>query len=403
MAVGRDYLQEVQKFTSSQYWYSGWRITAGVMVPLLVFILTGWLAVAVPFLWGALFVSLTDTPGPIHHRRNGMIAAILLNTSVVLLTTITKEYQALLVIQIVVLGFFLTMLGIYGGRAGAVGTLALVVMLLNLLSINEEYNTLQGSLLIGAGGCWYMLFSMMLHGIRPYRPAEQALGEHLIAIAGYIRARATFYREGADLTQCFHRVMKEQSEVREIQTQTQELLFATRRFVGDASPRSRALMMIFLDSLDLFEETMYSYRDYDDIQKSLDTSGLLNKYYGLILELAAGVEYIGIAIQGGTLTCFYLNGVARSCSALFVGRAVRKSHRYAGAHPPQAQWNDCGNPPQHKRCLTHNDHKRISGAARHPDSGPGIFSDDAWYLRRPRGCSGNTCPRRHASEFIVHQ
>lgn len=300
MAVGRDYLQEVQKFTSSQYWYSGWRITAGVMVPLLVFILTGWLAVAVPFLWGALFVSLTDTPGPIHHRRNGMIAAILLNTSVVLLTTITKEYQALLVIQIVVLGFFLTMLGIYGGRAGAVGTLALVVMLLNLLSINEEYNTLQGSLLIGAGGCWYMLFSMMLHGIRPYRPAEQALGEHLIAIAGYIRARATFYREGADLTQCFHRVMKEQSEVREIQTQTQELLFATRRFVGDASPRSRALMMIFLDSLDLFEETMYSYRDYDDIQKSLDTSGLLNKYYGLILELAAGVEYIGIAIQGGT-------------------------------------------------------------------------------------------------------
>jgi uncharacterized membrane protein YccC len=299
MSVGRDYLQEVQKFTSSQYWYSGLRITAGVMVPLLVFILTGKLAIAVPFLWGALFVSLTDTPGPIHHRRNGMAAAIILNTGVVLLTSFTKDYQALLVIQILVLGFLLTMTAIYGGRAGAVGTLALIVMLLNLLSSHDEYNTLTGSMMIAAGGGWYMLFSLLLHGIRPYRPVEQALGEHLIAISHYIKARAAFYREGADLSRCFNRVMTEQSEVRKIQQQTQELLFKTRRFVGDASPRSRSLMMIYLDSLDLFEETMYAYQNYSQLHKYAEDGDLLNRYYGLILELAAGVEYIGITVQMG--------------------------------------------------------------------------------------------------------
>ena len=300
MTVRKDYLQEVQKFTSSQYWYSGWRITAGVMVPLLVFILKGWLSIAIPFLWGALFVSLTDTPGPIHHRRNGMLAAIALNTSVVLLTSITKEYQVLLISQIIVLGFLLTMMAVYGARAGAVGSLALVVMLLNLLSINKEYNTLQGSLLIGAGGAWYMLFSLLLHGIRPYRPVEQALGEHLIAIADYVRARAGFYREGADLSQCFHRVMKEQSAVRQIQTQTQDLLFKTRKLVGDASPRSRTLMMIYLDSLDLFEQTMYSYQNYEALHAALANTGLLNRYYGLILEVAAALEYIGITVQMGS-------------------------------------------------------------------------------------------------------
>jgi uncharacterized membrane protein YccC len=299
MTAGKDYLKEVQKFVSSQYWYSGLRITAGVMVPLLVFILTGWLTVAVPFLWGALFVSLTDTPGPVHHRRNGMIAAILLNTAVVLLTTLTKEYQVLLISQIVVLGFLLTMLAVYGSRAGAVGTLALVVMLLNLLSIDREYNTIQGSLLIGAGGAWYMAFSLLLHGIRPYRAVEQALGEHLTAIADYVRARGGLYREDADLAQAFHRVMKEQSHVRTIQLQTEELLFKTRRFVGDASPRSRTLMMIYLDSLDLFEQTMYSYQNYDHLHKQFGSSGLLNRYYGLILEMAAGLEYIGISVQMG--------------------------------------------------------------------------------------------------------
>lgn len=299
MTVGKDYFQEVQKFISSQYWYSGLTITAGVVVPLMAFIATDLLPVTVPFLWGALFVSLTDTPGPIHHRRNGMLAAILLNTFVVLLTSLTKEYQGLLVIQIIVLGFFLSMTGIYGARAGAVGTLALVIMLLNLLSINNQYNTLKGSMLIAAGGTWYMLFSLLLYRIRPYRPVEQALGEHLIAIADYIRARAAFYREGTDLGACFNRVMKEQSAVHLIQLQTQELLFKTRRLVADASPKSRSLMMIYLDSLDLFEQTMFAYQDYDQLHKHLGDTGLLNRYYGLILELAAGLEYIGINVQQG--------------------------------------------------------------------------------------------------------
>lgn len=299
MPLRKDYLQEVQKFTSSQHWYSGWRITAGVMVPVVVFILTGWLSFAVPFLWGALFVSLTDTPGPVHHRQNGMLAAIVVNTVVVLLTTVTKDYQFLLIAQIIVLGFFLSMFAVYGSRAGAVGTLALVVMLLNLLSFHQEFNTLQATLLIAGGGCWYMAFSMLLHGIRPYRPVEQALGEHLISIADYIRARAGFYREGADLAQCFHRVMKEQSDVRTIQDQTQSLLFQTRRLVGDASPRSRSLMMIYLDSLDLFEQSMYAYQDYERLHTTLGASGLLSRYYGLILELAAGLEYVGIVVQMG--------------------------------------------------------------------------------------------------------
>ena len=300
MTVRKDYIQEVQKFVTSQYWYSGFRITAGVMVPVIAFILAGQLRVAVPFLWGALFVSLTDTPGPIHHRRNGMIAAIILNTLVVLLTAFTREYHALLVSQIILLGFILSMTGVYGARAGAVGTLALVVMLLNLLSIHQEYNAVQGSALIAGGGLWYMLFSLLLYRIRPYRPVEQALGEHLIAISDYIRARAAFYRDGANLAGCFNRVMKEQSAVRTIQSQTQELLFKTRRFVADSSPKSRNLMMIYLDSLDLFEQTMYSYYDYEKLHKNIGDTGLLNRYYGLIHQLAAAIEYVGITIQMGS-------------------------------------------------------------------------------------------------------
>jgi uncharacterized membrane protein YccC len=299
MASRIDYLREIQKFTTSQYLNSGLRITAGVMIPLLVLVKAGWLSVAIPFLWGALFVSLTDTPGPIHHRRNGMMVAIVLNAASVLLTGWTKEYQVLLLFQLVVFGFFLSLAGIYGARAGAVGSLALVITLLNLLSLREEHNHFMDSALIAAGGTWYMGFSLILYRLQPYRPVEQGLGENLIAIANYIRARATFYKEGADLESCFNRVMEEQSSVLKIQEQLQELLFKTRKFVSDASPKSRSMMMIYLDSLDLFEQTMHSYQDYEILLRALRGNLLLTQFYGLILQVAAELEHIGISIQTG--------------------------------------------------------------------------------------------------------
>lgn len=299
MKAGQDYLREGQKFITSQYWNSGIRITAGVMVPLLVLVQYNWLTIGIPFLWGALFVSLTDTPGPIHHRRNGMIAAILLNTIVVLITALTKEYQVLLVLQIVAGAFLLSMAGIYGARAGAVGVLGLIVMLLNLLSIREEHNLYLDSLLVCSGGLWYMMFSLLLYRLRPYRVVEQALGEHLISIADYIKARGSFYKDGADLPSCFNRLMEAQSAVQKIQNQTQELLFKTRKFVADASPKSRSSMMIYLDSLDLFEETMYSYQDYSMLHQTLGKTNMLSRFYGVVLLLAAELEHVGMGVQAG--------------------------------------------------------------------------------------------------------
>src|SRR5688500_19741399 len=117
MRSGIGYPKEIQKLTTSQYWYSGVRITTGVLIPLLIMVHEGWLSVGIPFLWGALFVSLTDTPGPIRHRRNGMLAGIILNTSVVVITGLLYDHEILLLIQVLLFSFFLSLLGIYGGRA----------------------------------------------------------------------------------------------------------------------------------------------------------------------------------------------------------------------------------------------------------------------------------------------
>jgi uncharacterized membrane protein (TIGR01666 family) len=299
MRIAKDYITEIQKFTTSQYWNSGVRITAGVMIPMLIMANKGWLSNGIPFLWGALFVSLTDTPGPIHHRRNGMLAGIVLNALTVLITGFLYENPTLLLLQVLVLSFFFSLLGIYGARAGAVGTLALVVMLLNMSPLRDHHNYLFNASLTACGGIWYAIFSILLFRLQPYRLVEQALGENLLQIADYIRARAAFYKDKPDIDATFNLVMQEQVDVLKSQNQLRELIFKTRQFVSDPSPKSRSIMMVFLESLDVFEETIHTYQDYNLLQQHTRHTDLLRKFYGMILQLVAELEHIGLSIQTG--------------------------------------------------------------------------------------------------------
>jgi uncharacterized membrane protein YccC len=244
-----------------------------------------------------LFVSLTDTPGPIHHRRNGMLVATALNALTVLITTLLHDHPVWLLAEVTVFGFLFSMLGIYGSRASAVGTLALVIMVIHMSPLRHEGAAVTAVLTAG-GGLWYAALSLIINRLQPYRLAEQALGENLMLIADYIRARAAFYRPGSDLEAVFNRVMREQTDVLKSQDQIRELLFKTRQFVGDASPKSRSIMMIFLESLDLFEETMYAYSDYEALHRKI-SADVLQRFYRVILLVVAEFEYIGLSVQSG--------------------------------------------------------------------------------------------------------
>jgi uncharacterized membrane protein YccC len=295
-----DYFREIRKFTTSQYWYTGLRITAGVMLPTLVLERYGWLTEGMPFLWGALFVAITDAPGPIHHRRNGLLAAVGVNTIVVFVTLLLRDYQPLVVAELILFTFFFSLFGIFGNRANAVGTLAIVMMILNLVSGTPSPNgEWMVPLMTFAGGIWYTGFSLLLYGIRPYKLAEQAIGENLIAIAGYLRARANLFDHSNNITDTFNDLMHEQSNVLKCQDQAREILFKTRQFVADASPRSRSMMMIFIDSADLLEQTMATYQDYARLRDTLRNSNLLDKFRNTAMAMASELERIGYIVQSG--------------------------------------------------------------------------------------------------------
>ena len=101
-----DYKLELRKFISSQYLYAGLRITAGFIIPAVLLYQYGLLQAMIGIPLGALFVSLTDNPGPINTRRDGMMVAI----AFILLSVVVAGYSNvsafMIGVEIIVFGIF---------------------------------------------------------------------------------------------------------------------------------------------------------------------------------------------------------------------------------------------------------------------------------------------------------
>lgn len=274
-------------------------MTAGILVPALVMSQFNLLQVGLVLSVGAMCVSGTDSAGPIHHRRIGMMVCNIAIFVVSLAVGFTTHSPALLGIILFVFCFFFSMLGIFGARATSIGLAALLVMILNIDHKREGWDVVWNTLYLLAGGTWYMLFSLFLYSVLPYKLAQQALGDFIQSVAEYFRARTGFYDKQADYSDTYKSLLQQQIVVQEKQDLITELLFKTPDIVKESTTTGRILIMIYLDAADLFERVMTSYQDYNTLHSYFYTTGILQKFGELALELAQELDKIGIAVKSG--------------------------------------------------------------------------------------------------------
>ena len=294
-----DYIKEYKSFVNSHYLSDGIRITAGIVLPAIILQHFNLLAVGVVVSLGAMSVSIIDTPGPIHHRKNGMLACIVINTLMALITGLVAPYPILLGAFIVVSCFSFSMIAVYGTRANAIGVSALLMLVLNISGHLTGWNLVINAGYIFAGAVWYTLLSLLLYSFRPYKLAQQALGDCIMATANYLRVRAAFYEKEVDYEKTYQQMMELQIVVHTEQNLVRELLFKSRDIVKESTTTGRTLLMLFTDIVDLFERTMTSYHDYKALHDAFNDDDILEQYRQLILELANELDEIGIAVKSG--------------------------------------------------------------------------------------------------------
>lgn len=297
-----DYLKTYKSFINSHYLSEGVRITAGVLLPALIMNYFNMLSTGITISLGALFVSVTDSPGPVHHRRNGMIVCIIAIFLVTMLAGFFANSPVLLAIFICFSCFFFSMIGIYGTRAASIGTATLIVLSLSIdqrLHLTTPAQVMQHALLTTSGGLWYMCFSMLLYSFRPYRLAQQALGDCIQAIAEYMAIRSELYNKDANYESTFKQLLQQQAVVQTKQTELTEILFKTRSIVKETTNIGRRLVMIYLDAADIFERIMMSHQEYSRLHQFFDETDILNDYYLLLKEIVNEIDEIGIAVKSG--------------------------------------------------------------------------------------------------------
>ncbi len=289
--------RQVSYFLSSQYFSDGLRTTLSILLPSLVLAQFGQLQAGLAMSLGALNVSLSDAPGPVMHRRNGMAISTITSFVVTFITGFARMNEYALGAEILLFSFFFSMFAIYGNRATSVGTAALLIMILMIDRPMDATGVVHESILVLSGSVWYSIISLLVSRLQPYRLAQQALGQCIHEIAKLMAIKADFYDTSTILDDDYRRLIAKQVDVSEKQDAVREILFKSRRIVSDSTRTGRLLLLTFVDVVDLYEQIIAMYYDYSDIRERFGKSGVLDQISRLIRRLSVELDHIGLAIQ----------------------------------------------------------------------------------------------------------
>src|SRR5690606_13047361 len=225
--------------------------------------------------------------GPVLHKRNGMLYCCLFIFIMAIATGFLNGNILFMGILILAATFFFSMFSVYGNRAGSVGTGALLIMILRMSTEVAPGEVLTESLLVLSGGVWYMLVALLFYRLTPYRPAQRALGKCINDTADYLLIKSRMYDPGSNLENEYRRLLDQQVMVTEAQNDTRELLFKSRSILKESTHQGRMLVLNFVSVVDLFEQIMATWYDYNELRKKYVSTGILEEVSVIIKKIAA--------------------------------------------------------------------------------------------------------------------
>lgn len=294
--------REIQNFFHGQYFADGVRISLGTLIPAFLFYLLDNLQVGTAVSLGALMVGLADTPGPASHRRNGMFICLILVIITSLITNLVNSQTILLFILIVILSFLYSMLAVYGARAATVGAMGMLAFILHTDNLDGNLlHILEHVLYLVIGGVWYIIMSVFVTQVRPFRLAQQELSESIHKVAEYVRIKSKFYAKEIDNDENFIALIDQQILVHEHMESVREILFRSKKIIRDTTKTGKVLILVFTDIIDLFEQSMATHYDYTAISEKFGNTGVMEVFERTIKRVADELDNLAFEINANRI------------------------------------------------------------------------------------------------------
>lgn len=293
--------KEISNFFYGQYFAEGLKITVGCIVPVMVSAYLGYFNIGTLISLGALLVGLSDTPGAPSHRRLGMLSTALLCMLTYIIIIHVNSSITITTIVVALLSFLFAMFAVFNARAATVGSMCTLMMLFNVHHELVDAERWMYLLYIAIGGAWYMLISMSILQIRPYRIAQQELSESIRQVADYIRLKANFYDPKIDVDTNYLKLIEKQIEVHKHQELVRDILFQSKRSIKDTTKIGRFLTLVFSDIVDLFEQSMTTQYDYNAIKTAYGEHGVLIQFKHVLIKLTHELDNMAYAINANRM------------------------------------------------------------------------------------------------------
>ncbi len=297
-----DQTRDIKHFFFSQYLADGVRVTGEIVLPAVTFAAFGRLQEGLIISMGAFCVSISDAPGPLVHKRNGMMYCNICIFLMALLTGFANTNIISLGLLILFASFFFTMFSVFGERAGAIGTASLLIIILRMAYPVTVVQSLLNALLILGGGIWYMVIALALYRLRPYRPLQRALGDCIREMAKFLRIKAGLFSPATNLEDIYQQLVEQQVAVNTTQDAVRELLFKSRVTMKESTTMGRKLVITFVNVVDLYEQMMANWYDFERLREKYNNTGMLDDVGEIMTRMSNELDDISYDIQSNLFT-----------------------------------------------------------------------------------------------------
>jgi uncharacterized membrane protein YccC len=289
-------LRKSRNLIRSEYFSDALRTTLSIILPFAALYYFSDPQIAITVGVGALLVSLTDSPGTFGDKIIMSVSTLVIFFIISLITALLINQVALSGLLIFVLCILFALFTVFGKRWTLLGTMALILM--TFVQGLKPANPISFSCYIVAGGICYYLISLVQTRLWPLSSVKHALGECILSTAEFLGAKAAFYDGGSNLQENYLHIIKLHNKVNEKQEQVRDLLLRNKLLMRDDHAQGQRHLLAITQVIDLYELISAIQYDYESLQRSLASTGLLTAITRVIGHLSNDLQSMGIALCG---------------------------------------------------------------------------------------------------------
>ena len=283
----KEKFKQLELFLKSTNFDRGIRLGVAIAVPFGVLYLLGLSEYAPAVVVGAFLNAPGDVPGSYKRKVNAILVSIVLTMVITVIIHFLKPFLPLLLAAIALITFLVSLISVYGFRASLVSFSGLLAMVIAFaVQKDSAFEIFLQVGLMGIGGLWYLMVSMIFQKLSPKKDENQLLSDTLLLLGEYLKLRGKLLSKKKKRDDRLKQTFVLQTQINDKQETLRETLLTARKRSGRSRYEEKQLL-IFLSSIKIFELIEAKHLNYETIdevfgdhKRFLKASKKLNKVMG---------------------------------------------------------------------------------------------------------------------------